>query len=184
VPTWGWIVIGVAAVAAVLVALAAMLRTRRTQHLKQQFGPEYERAVREADSRREAESDLRSREARRQELAVRDLSPEASEQYREEWRRTQGEFVDDPSAAITGADLLIQRVMRDRGYPVEDFDQRAADLSVDHPDVVENYRSGHAIAVSSSHGKASTEDLRRAMKRYRSLFDELVGSGANAEVTR
>jgi cytoskeletal protein RodZ len=177
-------VIGVAVAAVFVLGLAALLRIRRTQNLKQQFGPEYDRTVEGADSRRAAEADLRAREERHREFDLRDLEPAAAERYREEWRRTQSDFVDDPSAAITKANLLIQSVMRDRGYPVEDFEQRAADLSVDHADVVDNYRSAHAIAVSSAHGKATTEDLRRAMKRYRSLFDELVGSGTTAEVTR
>ena len=176
VPTWGWIVIGIAIAAAVLLAVAALVRNRRTQDLKQRFGPEYDRTIEQADSRRAAEADLRAREERHQEFDLRDLDPAAAERYREEWQRTQAEFVDDPSTAIAGADLLIQRVMRDRGYPVEDFDQRAADLSVDHPDVVDDYRSAHAIAVACSQGKATTEDLRRAMTRYRSLFDQLVGS--------
>jgi hypothetical protein len=183
-PTWGWIVIGVAVAAVVLLGVAALLRARRTQNLKQHFGPEYDRTVEGADSRRAAEADLREREARHREFDLHDLDPAAADRYRDEWHRTQAEFVDDPSAAITEADLLIQRVMRDRGYPVEDFDQRAADLSVGHPDVVDNYRSAHSIAVSSAHGKATTEDLRRAMKRYRSLFDELVETSPHAQVTR
>ena len=184
VPTWGWIVIGIAVAAAVLLAVAALLRTRRTHGLKQRFGPEYDRTIERADSRRAAEADLRTREERHQELDLRDLDPAAARRYREEWQRTQSEFVDDPSSAIAEADLLIQRVMRDRGYPVEDFDQRAADLSVDHPDVVGDYRSAHAIAVACSQGQATTEDLRTAMQRYRSLFDRLVGSGATVGATR
>jgi hypothetical protein len=183
-PTWGWIVIGVVAAVVVLLGLAALLRARRTQNLKQRFGPEYDRAADSAGSRRAAEADLRAREERHREFELRDLDPAAVDRYRDEWQRTQADFVDDPSAAITEADLLIQRAMRDRGYPVEDFDQRAADLSVDHPDVVENYRSAHSIAVSSSHGKATTEDLRRAMKRYRSLFVELVETREHAEVAQ
>ncbi len=183
-PTWGWMVIGIVVAAAVLLVAAALLRTRRTQKLKSRFGPEYERTVESADSRRAGEADLRAREARHREFELRDLDPAAADRYRDEWQRTQAEFVDDPPAAITAADLLIQRVMRDRGYPVEDFEQRAADLSVDHPDVVDNYRSAHSIAVSSSHGKATTEELRRAMKRYRSLFSELVETREHAEVTR
>jgi cytoskeletal protein RodZ len=184
VPTWGWIVIGVAVAAVVVLGLLALLRTRRTQNLKQQFGPEYDRTVEGADSRRAAEADLQAREERHRELDLRDLDPAEAQRYREEWQRTQSEFVDDPASAITGADLLIQRVMRDRGYPVEDFEQRAADLSVEHPDVVSNYRSAHATAVSCSQGQATTEDLRMAMRRYRSLFDELVGTGVTVGASR
>jgi hypothetical protein len=174
-PTWGWIVLAIVVVAAVALAVAAALRVRRTQMLKGRFGPEYDRAVEDADSRRAAEADLREREERHDEFELRDLDPEAAEKYREDWHRAQTDFVDDPPAAVGEADLIIQRVMRDRGYPVEDFDQRAADLSVDHPVVVENYRSAHAVAVSASDGDATTEDLRRGMRQYRSLFDELVG---------
>jgi hypothetical protein len=182
-PTWGWIVIAVAAVAAIVLGVVAALRTRRTRSLKGRFGPEYDRAVEGADSRRAAEADLRAREERREEFELHDLEPAAAERYREEWQRAQSDFVDDPSAAVSEADLIIQQVMRDRGYPVEDFDQRAADLSVDHPVVVENYRSAHTIAVSAADGDATTEDLRRAMRRYRSLFDELVGARVRTEVT-
>ena len=183
-PTWGWIVLVVVIVAAAALAVAAALRARRTGMLRERFGPEYDRTIDAADSRRAAEADLREREDRHDEFELRDLDPAAAERYRTEWQRAQSDFVDDPSTAINEADLLIQQVMRDRGYPVEDFDQRAADLSVDHPVVVENYRDAHETAVAAFNGDATTEDLRRAMRRYRSLFDELVGARARTEVTR
>src|SRR5262249_43974434 len=142
-PTWGWIVLAIVVVGAVVLAAAALLRARRTEALKGRFGPEYDRTVEGADSRRAGEADLRAREERHDEFELRDLDPAAAEKYREDWQRAQSDFVDDPSAAVSEADLIIQQVMRERGYPVEDFDQRAADLSVDHPVVVENYRGAH-----------------------------------------
>src|ERR687884_55880 len=120
-------------------------------------------------------SALRARQKRRDELDVKPLDPAARERYAEEWQATQARFVDDPGGAITEADVLIQRVMRERGYPVEDFEQRAADVSVDHPDVVNNYRAAHGISIAHERERATTEDLRVAMQHYRSLFDELLG---------
>jgi hypothetical protein len=173
-PTWVWIVIAVAAVVVVAAIVWAALRARRTRTLKEGFGPEYDRTVADAPSRREAESELVERQKRREELDIRPLEPDARERYAEEWQTTQARFVDDPGGAIVEADVLIQRVMRERGYPVEDFDQRAADLSVDHSDVVNNYRAAHGISVAHERERASTEDLRKAMQHYRSLFDELL----------
>ena len=183
-PAWGWVVIGVAIVAVAAVVVVAVVRGRQTRALRGQFGPEYDRTLEDTTSRREAEAELRDRVRRHESFDLRELDPAVAQGYREAWRRAQSDFVDHPSAAISDADLLIQRVMRDRGYPVEDFDQRTADLSVEHPELVDNYRSAHSIAVSSSHGKATTEDLRRALKRYRSLFDELVETDTTTEVTR
>jgi hypothetical protein len=173
-PTWVWIVIAVAAVVVVALVLWSALRARRTRTLKEGFGPEYDRTVADAPSRREAEADLTERQKRREELDIRPLDPDARDRYVEEWQATQARFVDDPGGAIAEADVLIQRVMRERGYPVEDFDQRAADVSVDHPEVVNNYRAAHGISVAHAREKASTEDLRQAMVHYRSLFDELL----------
>jgi hypothetical protein len=174
--TWVWIVIAVAAVVVVALLLWSMLRTRRTRTLKEGFGPEYDRTVADAPSRREAESELAERQKRREELDVRPLDPRARDRYVQEWQATQARFVDDPGGAIAEADTLIQQVMRERGYPVEDFDQRAADLSVDHPEVVNNYRAAHGISIAHERERATTEDLRKAMQHYRSLFDELLES--------
>ena len=176
-PVWSWIIIGIVAALVLAAALWTAMRTWRTQRLREGFGPEYDRAVADAPSKGAAESELIERRERREQLEIRSLEPEARADHLESWRATQGNFVDDPEGAITVADRLIQQVMRERGYPVEDFDQRAADLSVDHPEVVNNYRAGHAIAVAHERGKASTEDLRQAMKHYRALFEELVESG-------
>jgi len=174
VPTWGWIVIAIAAVV-VLAAIAwSAYSGRRRKGLQERFGSEYDRTVADAPSRREAESDLAERQKRREELEVRPLEPEARDRYASEWHNTQAKFVDDPEAAVGDADRLIQQVMRDRGYPVEDFDQRAADLSVDHPEVISNYRAAHGISVANERGNASTENLRTAMVHYRALFEELL----------
>jgi hypothetical protein len=173
-PVWGWVVIAVAAV--VLLALVAWLAStrRRTGRLQERFGPEYDRTVETAESKRKAEAELAAREERREKLQLRPISSAARERYLETWQTVQAQFVDDPRSAVASADSLIQSVMADRGYPVEDFEQRAADVSVDHPDVVENYRQGHRLAQSSADGGSSTEDLRQAMRHYRALFDELV----------
>ena len=173
-PGWVWIVIAIAAVVVLAVIVWSALRTRRTRTLKEGFGPEYDRTVADAPSKREAEAELSDRQKRREELDVKPLSPGARERYVELWQATQARFVDDPGGAITEADLLIQQVMRERGYPIEDFEQRAADVSVDHPDVVNNYRAAHGISIAHERERASTEDLRRAMVHYRSLFDDLL----------
>jgi hypothetical protein len=157
---------------------------RRTGRLQDQFGPEYDRTVDSADSRRKAEAELQAREERRRELDIRPLTEAARSRYVETWRITQAQFVDDPRGAVRSADSLIQSVMADRGYPVDDFEQRAADISVDHPHVVENYREGHRLALESAGGDESTESLRQAMRHYRALFDELVEPAADEPAAR
>jgi hypothetical protein len=172
--TWLWFVIVVAAALVAAAIVWAAAKSRRTKGLQGRFGPEYDRVAADAPSRREAEAELRERERRRDELDIRPLDPEARERYRARWQEVQARFVDDPEGSVAAADSMIQNVMRERGYPVEDFDTRAADLSVDHSDVVENYRAGHAIAVAHDRGKAGTDDLRTAIRHYRVLFAELV----------
>ena len=172
--TWVWITIAVVAAVVVLGVLWSATRTRRTRSLQDRFGREYDRAVEHAGDRREAERELREREKRHEELDLRPLAPEARDRYVEEWRTTQGRFVDDPTGAVADADTLVQRVMKDRGYPVDDFDQRAADISVEHPELVEKYRTAHGIAQASERGEASTEDLRHSVRHYRALFVELL----------
>jgi hypothetical protein len=160
----------------VAVVIWQVVARRRTGRLKGRFGPEYDRTVGRAESRREGEAELREREERRQQLQVEPLVEAARNRYVERWRVVQAEFVDDPRGAVASADSLIQSVMAEQGYPVEDFEQRAADVSVDHQQVVENYRQGHRLAQASANGNGdvSTEDLRQAMRHYRALFDELV----------
>jgi hypothetical protein len=147
---------------------------RKRKGLQEHFGPEYDRTVADAPSRREAVSDLTERQKRREELEIRPLAPESRDRYASRWHNTQAKFVDEPEEAVGEADRLIQEVMRERGYPVQDFDQRASDLSVDHPEVISNYRAAHGISVANERGKASTEDLRTAMVHYRALFEELL----------
>jgi hypothetical protein len=177
---WVWVLLAVAVVAVLVVAVFAWLRARR-RRLQQTFGPEYDRALAGAATRREAEAGLEERRKRREELEIRPLSPEAAERYGHEWQGVQARFVDAPVEATRDADRLVQQVMSDRGYPMNEFDSRADLISVDHPAVVENYREAHTIYLNYDRGEASTEDLRQAMVHYRSLFDELVESGVQAQ---
>lgn len=183
-PSWVWVLIAVVAVAVVAVVVWQAVARRRTGRLQQRFGPEYDRTVGAAESKGDAEAELQAREERHKELDIRPLSPEARDRYAEDWQSVQAQFVDDPAAAVARADDLIQSAMSDRGYPVEDFEQRAADVSVDHPRVVDNYREGHRLARSSADGSGSTEDLRQAMRHYRVLFDDLVEPGGDEPTAR
>ena len=172
--TWVWIVIGVIVAIVVLGVVFSALRTRRSRSLQDQFGREYDRIVEKAGGRREAERELAERQKRHDELELRPLSQDARDRYLQQWQVTQGRFVDDPTGAVSEADDLVQRVMRDRGYPVDDFEQRAADISVEHPELVEKYRTANGIARASERGEASTEDLRHSVRHYRALFVELL----------
>jgi hypothetical protein len=159
----------------VLLAVVAWLlyERQRSARLQSTFGPEYKRAVAETGDRRAAEAELEERQRRVRALEIRPLAADERERYAAAWREVQGRFVDDPAAAIADADRLIGEVMEARGYPVADFERRTADISVDHPAVVEHYRAAHAIA-SRSDGEAETEDLRQAMVHYRALFEDLL----------
>lgn len=162
-------------VLAVIVGAALMyMRKRHSDHLRDRFGGEYDRTVREAGNAHRGETILHEREKRVASFDIRPLSEESRARYVEAWRKVQARFVDSPADAVTRADVLLGEVMEERGYPVVDFEQRSADLSVDHGDVVQNYRAGHAIAERRSRGEAGTEDLRQAMIHYRALFDDLV----------
>jgi hypothetical protein len=171
-------------VAAVVVVCALvvlqMMGRRRTQHLQERFGPEYDRAT-EAAGRREAEAELRAREERRESLDIRPLPAATRERYATKWQDVQAEFVDSPTLAVAHADELVNAVMSERGYPMDDFEQRAADVSVDHPLVVENYRAAHRVYLSAETDDVSTEDERQAMKHYRLLFDELLSGDGPSE---
>lgn len=166
----------------VVVAVALIARRRKSSHLKQRFGPEYDRAViqQHGDAHR-AEAKLAEREKRVEKFPLRDLSPIDREAYAMEWAAVQRRFVDDPSVAVGAADRLVSRVMIDRGYPMTDFEQRAADISVSYPAVVQNYRAGHEIVARHGDGQATTEELRQAMVHYRSLFNELLESSVEPE---
>lgn len=175
-PVWGWVLIAVVAIVVLGIVAWQASAKRRTSHLQERFGPEYDRVAGDAESRRDAESELAEREERREQLDIRPLPDASRARYVESWRSVQSQFVDDPRGAIAAADALLQQAMSERGYPVDDFEQQAADVSVDHPRVVENYREGHRLAQTSEADGAATEDLRQAMKHYRSLFEELVES--------
>ena len=183
-PSWVGVLIALAVVAVIAVVVWQALARRRTGRLQQQFGPEYERALGTTDSKQEAEAELQAREERRRQLEIRPLPQASRDRYLQNWQSVQAQFVDDPRGAVASADSLIQSVMAERGYPIEDFDQRAADISVDHPQVVENYRQGHRLAQASAEGSDSTEDLRQAMRHYRALFDELVEPATEQATTR
>jgi hypothetical protein len=159
------------------IAVLLVLRKRRTERLRTQFGgAEYARAMEEGGSRRHAEAGLEGRTERVEALHIRPLAPGDRTRFTESWRRVEGQFVDGPGGAVTEADQLLRDVMSTRGYPVTDFfEQRAADVSVDHPLVIENYRAAHEIALRQTRGQASTEDLRQAMIHYRTLFEDLAG---------
>ena len=173
-PAWVWVLIAVVVVAVVVVTVWQAMARRKTGHLQDRFGPEYDRTVDAADSKRDAESELQAREERRQRLEIRPLSQAARERYLERWQSVQSQFVDDPRTAVASADSLIQSVMEERGYPVEDFDQRADDLSVHHAEVTQRYREARRIAQANQDGNVDTEDLRQAVTSYRSLVQALL----------
>ena len=182
--TWVWIVFAIAIAIVVAIAVYTASNSRRRSRLRGDFGSEYDRTVAEAPSRREAESELQERRSRHDELELEPLSRESRSRYLREWEAAQARFVDDPDGAIGDADALIQSVMRERGYPVEDFDQRAADLSVEHGGVVGEYRAAQTIARRSAAGEASTEEQRQAIIHYRSLFEAVVGAGEPVRAER
>ena len=168
------------AVIALLIALAAwfLLRRRSTQQLRSQFGPEYQRAIEESGGQREAESRLHARAERVRQYHLQPLTPEDQQRYAAAWRRIQARFVDDPKGAADRADELLAQVMSAKGYPTDDYEQRLEDLSVDHAEAVQEYRSAHDVTERHARGDASTEDMRQAMIHYRVLFDELLGGSA------
>ncbi len=162
-PVWAYVVI---AVAVFLLIVGFVVSAMRRRGLRERFGPEYDRAK---------NSELRQREKRVDQLDIVPLSSVARQRYANQWQTVQTQFVDDPASAVRAADALVTTVMNERGYPMDTFDQRTADISVDHPRVAENYRAAHAISLASDNGQATTEDLRQAMVHYRTLFEELLG---------
>ena len=164
----------VLAVIIVAALIFTMVRKRRSERLRERFGPEYDRVVRKEGDTKKAEHVLAFRQQHRDKFKIRALSPSDQSSFRYRWDEVQARFVDDPAGAVTLADSLVTDVMQSRGYPIADFEQQAANISVDHPVVVENYRNAHEVALRHGRGQASTEDLRRAMVHYRSLFQELL----------
>ncbi len=181
---WVWIVIAAAIVAVVgVVAALGTSQRRRRGVLQERFGDEYDRTVESDDrGRGRAERALADRLERREKLEIRPLPSDAREHYAAQWRDLQARFVDAPDSAVDEADVLVGQVMRDRGYPVDDFDEQAELVSVDHPSLVQNYRAAHGTYVRKTEERASTEELREAVISYRSLFDELLsGNGERAD---
>jgi hypothetical protein len=168
----------------VLAGIAYFIKNQRSQKLRSRFGPEYTRAVEETGNKDKAEAKLQKLADRVERFKLKPLSPEARANFSSSWQRIQSRFVDDPKGALTEADNLIQEIMVARGYPTSDFEQRAADISVDHPLVVEHYRAGHEISLRHAQGRASTEDMRQAMIHYRTLFSELTGEPENTAQAR
>ncbi|MFY9691778.1 MAG: hypothetical protein WA369_13035 [Candidatus Acidiferrales bacterium] len=167
------IVISIVVIAVIALAVAVFFQSR-TKKLRARFGPEYDRAVGQTGSKYKAEAELEKLEERVNRYPLFLLSPTDRDQFQQSWRTIQANFVDDPGGALAEADHLIVRVMSARGYPMNDFEQRAAEISVDHATVVHHYRAGHDIAIRQSRREATTEDLRQAMIHYRALFDELM----------
>jgi hypothetical protein len=172
------ILVPVIIVVAIIIVVAALLvmRKRKSEQLRQRFGPEYDRTLQQHGDPRRAEAVLAEREKRVEKFSIRPLSAGDRERYAVEWAAVQRRFVDDPAFAVTEADKLLTTVMAARGYPMADFEQRAADISVNYPGVVQNYRSAREIVLRRGKGQATTEDLRQAMVYFRSLFDELLES--------
>jgi hypothetical protein len=178
-----WILLagGLVILMAAIVALFVSLRQKKSQRLQRRFGPEYGRAVDEMGNRTKAESELEARERRVGQLTITPLSPSDAARFTQAWTAMQGRFIDNPKGVVAEADRLVRELMMKRGYPMGDFERRAADISVDHPAVVENYRAAQAIAVRDERGEADTEELRKAVVHYRTLFDELLQIGAPTE---
>ena len=168
-----WIILCVMAVV-LAAATWAVRATQRSNRLRRRFGPEYDRAVEHEGGRHHAEKVLEMRAKRVEHLHIHALTEAERARFKDAWRGDQARFVDDPSSAVVEADRLVGEVMAARGYPIDDFEQRTADISVDYPQVVENYRAAHRIAVRRERGDVDTEDLRRAMRHYRALFEALL----------
>jgi len=180
-------IIIIAAIIAVIVVGAIILAVYHSRHvqqerlLRQRFGPEYDRLAQQIGSKRAAEKELQARERRVEQYHIRALSSDERRQFADRWQAVQAQFVDNPQTSLLHADELLGELMTACGYPVADFDRRAADLSVDHPVVVQHYHAAHAIALRHRKGGATTEDLRQAMIHYRALFDELASAAPQAQ---
>jgi len=175
--TTEWIIFAVVVAVIVIAAIWWFAQSRRSKALQEDFGPEYDRTVQRSDSRRAAESELRNRRERVENLEIRPLSATDRSRFANDWETLQPRFVDDPQGTVSDADSLVSNLMTTRGYPMGEFEQRAADISVDHPDVVNHYREAHRLAQRNASGNATTEEQRRAIVHYRELFDELLSDG-------
>lgn len=171
-------------IVAALLLIWLLMQRRHSGQLRDKFGEEYDRTIEARGGRAEAEADLAEREKRVKKLDIRPLGPEERERFTGEWQEAKALFVDSPSEAIGRSDRLLTTVMTTRGYPMTDFEHRHADLSVEHGDVAQHYRSGHEIADRAQQGEASTEDLRQAMQHYETLFDNLVSDTSDTAKTR
>jgi len=171
--TWT-ILAGVAVLALIALAVWFFYKKKQSHRLQERFGPEYGRTVDELGGRTKAESELKAREKRVERLDILPLTPAEAARFSQDWNALQGRFVDNPKSAVVQADQLVRELMLKRGYPMGDFERRAADISVDHPAVVDHYRAAQAIAVRDKRGEANTEELRKAVVHYRDLFDELL----------
>ena len=175
IDTQTWIIlVGVVVLALVAFGAWFVYRKRQSHKLQERFGPEYNRTVNELGSRTKGESELKAREKRVERLEILPLAPPEAARFSEAWQALQGRFVDNPKGVVVQAEQLVRELMAKRGYPMGDFERRAGDISVDHPDVVANYRAAQAIAVREQRGSADTEELRKAVVHYRALFDELL----------
>jgi len=182
---WTWVLLIVVLIVIVLL-VAVLMRQRRTAGLRDRFGPEYDRTIDTTDDKRGAEQELLDRARRREKLDIRPLPEAARARYAEQWRGIQERFIDDPAGSVGAAHTLLDQVMAERGYPTRDFEEQADLVSVDHPRVVENYRAAYAVYQRQSTGQATTEEMRDALVRYRSLFEDLLrpeggGAGTGAE---
>ncbi|OBI18496.1 hypothetical protein A5712_21800 [Mycobacterium sp. E2327] len=186
-PVWQWILIAACVVVVVAVVVVAAIvgnRRRKSQRLRQHYGSEYERLVSQAGGEQAAEKELIARERKREKLNIVPLKPAARSDFNIRWQQVQTTFVDDPATAVGVADRLVTEVMCERGYPIDDFDQRAADISVDHPQIVDDYRAAHGIHLAQQRGDVSTEQQREAFVHYRALFEKLLGETADNDTSR
>jgi hypothetical protein len=168
------IIAGVVIIVLIAVAVWLTVRKRESQTLEHRFGPEYDRTVDELGSRAKAEAELKARQKRVEQLDIVPLAPGEATRFSQSWKALQARFVDDPKGALAEADRLVAELMQKRGYPMSDFERRAADISVDHPAVVDHYRAGHDIALRDRQGEMDTEGRRQAVVHYRALFAELL----------
>jgi hypothetical protein len=181
VPLWAWVIVVVVVLGAIAFAIRRSTAARRTQALRERFGPEYDRTVEEHGDEAAAEAALSERLDHRRTLDIRPLTPDSRRDYSERWSRTQAMFVDGPQVAVAEADVLVRAVMLERGYPVDDDERRLADLSVDHPDVIDHFRIAMGIATEAREDRATTERLRQAMVHYRELFSRLLADDDPSE---